>query len=140
MNPQVEAVKKAVAILREAFPRDHISLNVARDNDISLSWFGCKTYAASTEWFRSLDCGIRSKRPNDTYTVISAKSPDGIEWTTFPDELPPTCRKIKKVERVPKTQTVETGEFIEVTREVVECGPDPDEIVAQQSQPEPESV
>lgn len=140
MNPQIDAVKKAAAILREAFPHGHISLTVARNDELSVAWFGCTTYAAATEWFRSLGCGKREKRPYDTYTSIRAVSPEGIEFTTYPDELPPTCRKVTITERVPKTQTVVTDEYVDVTRTVVECGPDPDEIVAQQSQPQPASL
>jgi hypothetical protein len=130
MNPQVKAVQEAAAILRAAFPTEHVSLEVSADNQLSVHWFGCKTYADATVWLRSLNCGTRHKTPQETYTAINAVSPEGIRWATFPDELPPTCRKVKKIERVPKTQTITTGEFVEIEREVVECGPDPDEIVA----------
>lgn len=136
MNKQVEAVNKAIAILREAFPGAPVSLSIY-STWAQVLWHGTSTYAEAVEWYRSLGCKTREKHPFDTYTQLDGEA-HGIKWSTFPNELPPTCRKVKKVERVPKTKTVETGEFIEIEREVVECGPDPDEIAAQASQPQPE--
>jgi len=136
MNPQVEAVKIAVAILKSAFPGEIVGLQIGL-GDPSFNYHGTKTYAEATEWLRSVGCSTREKHPFQTYTQLTGQS-EGISWTTYPDELPPTCRKVTKTERIPKTKTVETGEFIEIAREVVECGPDPDEIAAAVEQPQPE--
>lgn len=121
---QLEAVRRATQILREAFGGRHFSLMVYGENSIQLCCHGYKTYAEATEWLRSLGAGDRDKRVHDTYTELRGRI-GNLEFITYPDELPPTCRKVTKIERVPKTQTVETGEFIEITREVIECGEKP---------------
>ena len=118
---QIEAVRRAAKILREAFAGGHFSLMIYAEDSIQFAYHGCKTYASATEWFRSLGAGVRRKQVYDNYTELTGTVGD-ITFIAYPDELPPTCRKVKKIERVPKTQTVETGEFIEITREVIECG------------------
>ena len=142
MNTQIEAVKKAAAMLREVFPDAPVGITIWTGDDVEVKWHGTRTYAEAVAWYRSLGIRTREKTPFDSYTQLDGEL-DGIRFTTFPNELPPTCKKVKITERVPKTQTVVTDEFVEVTREVVQCGPDPDEIAVgatQQPQPEPTSV
>lgn len=128
MNPQVQAVKQAVEILRAAFPNaDGLNLQWFDWDGTSLSVHGIKTYEEATVFFRDLNIQRREKTPYQNYTQIEGRT-DDILFRCYPDELPPTCRKVKRIERVPKTQTVETGEFIEIEREVVECGPEPEAV------------
>ena len=91
--------------------------------EIQICYHGTKTYQDATGWFRSLGIQMRSKEPEQTYTRIRGKA-DGVEFVTYPDELPPTCHIEKYMERIPKTQIIETGEFIEVPRERIVCGQD----------------
>lgn len=122
MNPQIEAVQQAAAILRAAFPVGHLSIDLSEFEGVTVNWFGARTYAEATEWLRALGVKDRSKSVYMTYTALRGQSEIAptITWTAFTNELPPTCRKVKKIERV--TQTVETGEYIEITREVIVCG------------------
>lgn len=88
------------------------------------------TYANATDFMRKLGAGVRNKKPYENYTVLSGAA-HGItggtlDVRTFPDELPPTCHKVTVKERIPKTQIVDTGEFIEVEREIVVCGDQPE--------------
>jgi hypothetical protein len=46
----------------------------------------------------------------------------GISVNVYCSELPPSCRLEKWIEKIPKTQTVEAGGFIEVERLKVVCG------------------
>lgn len=108
--------------------------NYETDRSTELSVHGIKTYAESTEFFRSLGIGQRKKTIYaDTgigaYTHISGCLGE-VRVVTYPNELPPSCHIEKVIERVPKTQTVDTGQFIEIERQKVVCSHEPDEVVA----------
>jgi hypothetical protein len=126
MNPKIKRVNEIAAQMRALFPEmRHMQLTLMGDT-VELTLFGHKTYWSAVETYRELGIQKREKRVADTYTVIRG-SVDGVIVRTFPDELPPTCHKEKYVERVPKTQMVDTGEFIEIERERIVCGNDDDE-------------
>lgn len=132
MNEKIERIKSIAAKLAALFPGVFVQLGVEADGRIDLYYHGTKTYREGTEWLRSMGASKRAKTPHIaglTYTTLKGEV-DGVTLTTFPDELPPSCRKVVKVERIPKVQTVETGEYIEVKREVIECGPEVTEEVA----------
>lgn len=106
------------------FPGDRlVELSVNHDGTIDLYYHGNETYRQATEWLRSLGAGVRNKRVTDGFTVLTG-TVGNVCFRTYPDELPPSCRKVKKIERIPKTAVVQTGEYIEVEREVIECGPE----------------
>ena len=83
---------------------------------------GFSKYSEATEFFRLLGVGDREK---STYpegrTVIQGMS-EGVMCRAFVDDLPPTCHLERWTEKIPKSKTVETDEFIEVERTKVVCG------------------
>jgi hypothetical protein len=116
---KIKRVKEIAEALRAMFPEGHLQLDISEET--TLNCFAPKTYAESTEFFRELGIQVRTKIVYPSFTSVSGER-DEVIVKAYPDELPPTCRKVKKIERIPKTATVETGEFIEVEREVIECG------------------
>jgi hypothetical protein len=54
------------------------------------------------------------------FTTIEG-SAQGVLATVYCDQLPPTCRIETVTERIPKRETVDTGEFIEVQKRKVVC-------------------
>jgi len=124
MTP-IEEIKAMAARLRELFPHGLVALNVAEFGSakIRFDYHGVKTYESATDWMRSMGCDKREKQPNETYTVLKG-TVDGVQLVTYPDELPPTCRVEKYIEKVPKTQVVTTDEFVEIERTRVVCGKD----------------
>jgi hypothetical protein len=120
MNEKVKRVKEIAEELRTLFGPDSINFDV-NDSEIRLTYHGNKFYADAVAWFRELGVQKREKHVFDTYTYIKGEV-DGVLFCTYPDELPPTCRKVEVIERVPRTQTVDTGEFIEIKRTKIVCG------------------
>lgn len=121
-NQRIEILKQAAELLRQVKPLESsIEINV-NNNIVTVSAWNPGTYEQATEWLRSFGVGIRHKEPNSdgSFTSIRGEA-QGIWFAAYPEGLPPTCRKEKYVERIPKQQTVETGEFIEVERERVVC-------------------
>lgn len=130
MNPRIHGLKELLREIRELFPEaryismstrvetegadviEEISLHLHNENN---------TYAKASQLMRDLGIEDREKHVYDTYTQLDGEV-DGVKVTTFPDELPPTCRKVTITEKIPKTQTVDTGEFIEVTKTIIQCG------------------
>jgi hypothetical protein len=123
----IETIKAAVALLRQIIPSGPAELYVAAEGAIRVSHYRPPTYKAGVEWMRSQGLGVRQKRVWDNYTSLKGES-DGIEFWAFPDGLPPTCRKETYIERVPKQQTVDTGDVIEVSRMRIICGGEPKEV------------
>ncbi len=97
----------------------------AHPPDITIDIHGVTSYEAATEIFRAL--GIQ-KRQKQVYsdieprTVLQADLAPEIHLTVYCSGLPPSCRLEKVIERVPKTETREVGEFVEVERTRVVCG------------------
>lgn len=124
MTP-TEEIKAMAARLREMFPGNSVSLTSNSypgcEPTAEIVYHGPKTYAEATDWFRSLGIQNRRKTLCNTYTQLSGVA-DGVEFRTYPDELPPTCRVEKYIEKIPKTETVTTEEFIEVERTRIVCG------------------
>lgn len=126
MTDTIERIKAIAQQLREVFPGTSVQLSVDQFGDaVSVSYHGTRTYHEAEEWFRALGIQRRDKRVWPTYTALTGER-DGVQFTTYPDELPPCCRKIEKIERIPKIETKETGEFVEIKRMVIECGPQSD--------------
>lgn len=132
-----QEIKQMAARLLELFPSDHsISLYARRAGNHELAIQKLPSYEAATNLLRSLGIGNRSKQvhdPADPWSVVMGDL-EGLEISCYCSGLPPTCRKVKKTERLPKTQVVTTGDFVEIEREVIECGQEQDhsaEIVEQ---------
>ncbi len=119
-----DEIKAMANRLRELFPGESLVSLQTSATSLTVQSHQIKTYAEAVDWFRGLGVGVRHKQPHidlGGYTAMEGEA-GGILFQCFPDELPPTCRKEKFVERIPKTQTVETGDFIEVERERIVCG------------------
>ncbi len=91
---------------------------------LEITVYGCKTYAEGTELLRSIGIGEREKQIiDDDKPWVSVKGNIGAdEVSAYCDGLPPSCRIETFVERIPKQQTVDTGEFVEVERSKIVCG------------------
>lgn len=126
---KIEQIKAIAAQLRELYPGKTVILEVDQTGGIDFTYHGTRTYAEATEFFRELGIQRREKKVYDTYTALNG-TVDNVLVRTYPDELPPSCRKVKKIERIPKLETKETGEFIEIEREVIECGPEVTEVAS----------
>ncbi len=134
MNQPIEQRLCALAAeLDQLLPAGHsCALEIRRyahPPDIQIGIHGVKSYDDATEFFRSLGIQKRNKQPvvdPNPRTVLDGKL-GNIVIRVFCDGLPPSCRLEKFVEKVPKTQTVEVGEFVEVTRQKIVCGNGHDE-------------
>jgi hypothetical protein len=131
INSKIQRIKAIAAELREMFPgMSCVSLDAQTYSEVpteEIRLHGVKTYAQSTNIFRSLGIGCRHKTPYIASNSIGAYTQvtgtiDRVTLSAYPDELPPSCHIEKVVERIPKQQTVDTGEFIEVERQKVVCG------------------
>lgn len=124
MQSKTEKLKKIATQLHKLFPGGMVTLqvNVHEGNvtGLELSYFGTRTYVEATEWMRDLGIGKREKAVYNTYTALTGEV-DGIKVRTYPDDMPPTCRLETYTEKIPVTQTVNTGEFVEVQRTRVVC-------------------
>jgi hypothetical protein len=125
MTNKAEQIKELAAKLREmvADGDARVSLNT-RPDCVTIDVIGVPTYAEGVDILRGLGIGKWRKSvfiDSSPWSTITGFV-DDVQVTVFCQSLPPTCRIEKFVERVPKTQTVESGEFIEVQRTRVVCG------------------
>lgn len=96
-----------------------------QSGSVTLDVHGLPDYHAGVEVMRRLGVQRWNKR-----TISSEKPYCYLDGTLAPDVfvslycagLTPTCKLVKRTVRVPKSQTVETGEFIEIERTEVVCG------------------
>jgi len=131
MKDKLNALRK---LIRETFPdhKESISIHLRASNEsLSVTFYGCKDYAEGTAALRAIGIGEREKQilepeKDDPFsfapwTSVKGKIGDD-EFSAYCDGLPPSCKKVTFTEKIPKTQTVDTGEFIEVERTKVVCG------------------
>lgn len=100
-----------------------IELN-SYDSDPKIILTTNEGYEKATELCRLLGVGKREKRvfPGDPpWHTLEGKSEDGYTVRIFAQHLPPTCHIEKYTEKIPKKETVDTGDFIEVEREKIVC-------------------
>ncbi len=96
---------------------------------LQINIFGFKSYEEGTAFFRQWGIGRRDKRiynDHDARTVLYGSLSKDIQVTLYCAGLPPSCRLVKKTVRVPKSETRDTGEFVEIERTEVVCGNDKD--------------
>lgn len=122
---KIEMVKEAVRLLLEASPvTGHLELQIWRCGDapqVTVYTASPSDYQEATEWVRSWGCGTRRKEIQGGVQTCVMGEIDGVVFKAIGAGLPPTCRVEKYTERVPKVETVDTGEFIEMERTRVVC-------------------
>ena len=129
-----ETISRLARELDALLPYGHaVELQVRRcatnTQHTELMIHGVKSYAEAQDIFRALGIQRRDKSVwNDhaVRTVLQGDIAPGIHLVVFCEGLPPSCRIEKFVERVPKQQTVDTGDFIEVERSKIVCGAEKD--------------
>lgn len=114
--------------IKQTFPMHSNSIGVhlaPSGKGLQITFYDSPSYAQATDSLR--DCGIGTRKK----TIIREWSPDAFVSLNgnvgvhnihiFSGELPPSCRKVTYVEKIPKEQTVDTGEFVGVERTKVVC-------------------
>lgn len=127
MNPIEKNIDDIVTLIRHlAGTQGHrIAFDVTGDNSAQIIIHGVSSNEEGAELLRRLGIGKRNKVIVDEDTVPWHALSGQIGKHTiecFCIGLPKSCRKVTYKEKVPKTQTVDTGDFVEVTRQKVVCG------------------
>jgi hypothetical protein len=120
---KIERLKQILEEIKDEYPDIIVQITTWRST-LEASFHSIKTYAEGTALLRSFGVGKREKSIISNQTVCLSGDAGGLHFQCFIDELPPTCHIEKYKERIPKTQTVESGEFIEVERTRVVCSDD----------------
>lgn len=127
MNDKLNKVRELALGLRALIPEGNsvkIEFRGYHSLPVELTVFGVPSVAEGMELLRSLGVDKRHKQPyanNEVYTAIQGDA-DDVHVVAFCDGLPPSCKLEKVIERVPKSQTVTTGEFVEIERVKIICG------------------
>lgn len=121
-----EKLKALLQEIKDLFPEldpvlGSVSLTVRAYATPEVNWHGIKEYGTGSELMRELGVDRRHKQVYPEGRCVLSGAVDGINYTAFVGELPPTCRIETVTEKVPKQQTVDTGEFIEIPRTKVVC-------------------
>jgi hypothetical protein len=131
MKDKLDALRK---LIRETFPAHHkrIGIHIFESFDgtgkdvLDITFYECASYAEGSNMLRSLGIGVREKQilseeSSAPWVNVKGKLGDD-EFSAYCTGLPPSCKKVTFIEKIPKTQTVDTGEFVEVERVKVVCG------------------
>lgn len=90
---------------------------------VELAIHDVPSYDEATRILRDFGIGEREKQPLGTeQTYVCGQLNEHVKIGVYCMGLPPTCHLERYKERVPKTQVVDSGEFIEVERTRVVCG------------------
>lgn len=118
-----EEIKQIGLRLHELIGAVSVQIQLSEEGIVTVQEFHINDYKKATVFLRSLGIKTRSKQVFENFTCVSGMV-DGVKFEVHPSDLPPTCHKEEYVERIPKTQTVETGEFIEITKTRIVCSGD----------------
>jgi len=121
MNEKLETVKRVARELRELWPNGRLYLTAGDSGYIELSSHDVGDLVQGTDFVRAFGVGKRIKNIVDDWHSLSG-TVDGVFFTAYCSGLPPSCRIEIVKEKIPKQQTVDTGEFIEIERRKVVCG------------------
>lgn len=117
----IELLKQARDELLAANPEAKFGLSIGCVSDsLDVSFHGVESYAEACTILRRFGIRTWKKHPHEGDSYITGKA-EGIEVSVFFSGLPPTCHVEEYIEQVPKTETVDTGEFIEVKRTRIVC-------------------
>jgi hypothetical protein len=105
----------------------YVEVGIYREiGHISLRIHGLPDYVTGVSLMRSFSIKSWNKRSfgdaDSPSCVLEADLGENVGVILYCKGLTPTCKLVKRIERIPKSQTVETGELIEVERTVIECG------------------
>ena len=103
-------------------PNHSINIDVRNYTAHEISAHGFAKYSDAVEFLQMLGVGERTKSVYPEGRTVLVGMSEGVTCRVFVDDLPPTCKLERWTEKIPKSQTVETGEFIEVERTKVVCG------------------
>lgn len=142
-NPIAIELKAMADRLRELFPESpYITLTAANygaeslGQEVALHSIG--DYQAGTALLRRIGLGKWNKNvfgeAQIPWSTIKGEA-NGVTFEAYCSNLPPSCHIETVTKRIPKTATVDTGEFIEVQERVVKCGGTPKIDVAWPSVP-----
>ncbi len=103
-----------------------VAFTVRDKGSIDINLHEAGTYVQATETLRKLGIGKRNKRVIQTgesyWSIAYGDIAPGITVTAFCSDIPSTCHVEKYTEKIPKQQTIDTGQFVEVERIRVVCG------------------
>lgn len=105
-----------------------IEMGIDANDSIQLRFHNAGSYDNGIAMMRLM--GIRNWRklvcrPEDPFTCLQAEynfKGKTIYITIYCSGLPPTCKIETVMSKIPKSQTVDTGEFIEVPVRQIVCG------------------
>lgn len=131
-NAKLANIRRAAAFLRKAMAEElgvncNIELSVSGEDFVSVKVFQCADNFHATNILRALEIGERTKSvfgEAHPWHTLSGNI-GNIHATVFAGGLPPSCKLVEVIERVPKVNIVSTpveGEFIEVKRLKTVCG------------------
>ncbi len=119
------ALRNISDTLRELFPEAERTSMMNNPEGLTIALHGLTNYSAATESMRRLGIGEREKQshdPQNPWGVLSGKMACGISVDAFHRGLAPSCKIITSFKSIPKTQTVDTGDTIQVPTMVIVCG------------------
>jgi len=118
MNSKIERIKEIAAELREMIPSRMQLTVTSYGYDVSLHDVST---AEATTIMREFGVADREKSNIQNEFMVLRGMSEGVEFTAYLNDLPATCHRVIVKERIPKKQTVETGDFIEVDRVKIVC-------------------
>lgn len=107
---------------------DSITINIHKvfnATRLEMTLHGFRSHEDGTTFLRELGIGKREKQVIETdekYWHALSGEADGVKFSVYCAGLPASCKLVTEMKKVPKQETVDTGEFIEVPFKRVVCG------------------
>jgi hypothetical protein len=128
MQAKADTMKRKLDALRdtmlEMFPHQWVSVELY-SGKLEVIFHQCGTYDQATEMLRQCGCDERTKRiygeETTPWTDVSSQIGEHTIQARA-DGLPPSCHIETFTVKVPKTSTLDLGEFLEIERRRVVCG------------------
>lgn len=126
MNTElVERLKQCAEEFKSLLPQcGGNTLDVMSDGSFTIHIHGISSYQEAVNLMRNLGVKSWDKFAHDTdhpWGNIQASIND-MDIKIYFLGLPPTCRIVEKDVQIPKTQIVDTGEFITIKQKEIVCG------------------
>jgi len=125
MNQKMLRIKQIGEELGALIPDCCVQMQVV-EGVVSLGLHRIPDNATGMRITRDLGVEDRSKSVFDASTsrpwhTLTGES-EGVKVTAYCQQLPPSCKLVTEFKHVPKTETRETGEFIEIPVTRAVCG------------------